>query len=146
MANGTELRGRGVLMRLLMAFVLVFVTFNPWGGSYYHWAIAPVFETGGGVGTLGPLKLLAGLVLAVGWVVCIQATRRSLGLWGVLLVAGVMGTLIWLLIDQGLLSPDGSRTLATIVLLVIGVVLAAGMSWSHLSRRLTGQIDTDRVD
>lgn len=146
MANGTELRGRGVLMRLFLAFVLVFATFNPWGGSYYHWAIAPVFETGGGIGTLGPLKLLAGLVLAVGWVVCIQATRRSLGLWGVLLVAGVMGTLIWLLIDQGLLSPEGSRTLATIVLLVISVVLAVGMSWSHLSRRLTGQIDTDRVD
>lgn len=146
MANDTELRGRGVLMRLLMAFVLVFATFNPWGGSYYHWALAPVFETSGGIGTLGPLKVLAGLVLAVGWVVCIQATRRSLGLWGVLLVAGVMGTLIWLLIDQGLLSPEGSRTLATIVLLVISVVLAIGMSWSHLSRRLTGQIDTDRVD
>ena len=29
---------------------------------------------------------------------------------------------------------------------VLSVVLAVGMSWSHLSRRITGQSDTDVVD
>jgi hypothetical protein len=35
---------------------------------------------------------------------------------------------------------------AHIGLIAIALVLAAGMSWSLLTRRLTGQVDTDRVD
>jgi len=33
-----------------------------------------------------------------------------------------------------------------LVLAVVAIVLAVGMSWSHVSRRLSGQIDTDDVD
>jgi TRAP-type C4-dicarboxylate transport system permease large subunit len=64
---------------------------------------------------------------------------------GALLVVAIFATVIWLLIDQGLLSATGSRAIATIVLILVSIVLAIGMSWSHLNRRLTGQIDTDQV-
>jgi hypothetical protein len=145
MVSADALRGRGILFRLLLAITIVFATFNPWSASFYHWALAPLFGAGGGIGTLGPLKVLAGLVLIVGWVICVQATKRSLGLKGALLVVAIFGTLIWLLVDQGLLSPTGSRSIATIILILVSAVLAIGMSWSHLNRRLTGQIDTDQV-
>ncbi|MGH7559550.1 MAG: DUF6524 family protein [Gemmatimonadales bacterium] len=145
MATRTVIGGRGILIRFLLAVVVVFATFNPWGGSYYHFAIAPLFAPGGGLGTFGPLELLVGVLLAIGWVICIQATRRSLGLWGVLLLVVVFGAVIWLLIDQGLLEPRGSRALGTILLVVLSIILAIGMSWSHFSQRLTGQVDTDQV-
>jgi hypothetical protein len=123
----------------------VFTTFNPWGKSFYHWAVVPLFGPGGGLGTITPIKVLVALVLIVGWVICIQATKRSLGLRGSLLIVAIFAALIWLLDDQGLLDPTGGRTIATLVLVLLTLVLGLGMSWSHLSRRLTGQVDTDQV-
>jgi hypothetical protein len=145
MASADALRGRGILFRLLLAVIIVFATFNPWGVSFYHWTLEPLFATGGGPGTLGPLKVLAGLLLIVGWVICIQATQRSLGLRGALLIVAIFAAVIWLLEDQGLLDASGSNTIATLILILVTLVLGIGMSWSHLSRRLTGQIDTDQV-
>jgi len=145
MASGDTLRGRGIFLRLLLAVVIVFATFNPWGASYYHWALTPLFSAAGGIGTLGPLEVLTGLVLIVGWVICLQATKRSLGIRGALLVVAIFAAVIWLLADQGLLDPSGSRTIATIILILVTLVLGIGMSWSHLNRRLTGQVDTDQV-
>jgi len=145
MASADILRGRGVFLRLLLAVVIVFATFNPWGASFFDWAVRPLFSDGGGLSTLGPLKVLAGLLLIVGWVICIQATKRSLGLRGALLIVAIFAAVIWLLEDQGLLDASGSKTIATMVLILVTLVLGIGMSWSHLNRRLTGQIDTDQV-
>jgi hypothetical protein len=145
MASADILRGRGIFLRLLLAVVIVFATFNPWGASFFDWAVRPLFSAGGGIGSLGPLKVLVGLLLIVGWVICIQATKRSLGLRGALLIVAIFAAVIWLLEDQGLLDASGSKTIATIVLILVTLVLGIGMSWSHLSRRLTGQIDTDQV-
>jgi hypothetical protein len=36
--------------------------------------------------------------------------------------------------------------MAWIVLLVFAIILAIGLSWSHMRRRLTGQADVDEVD
>lgn len=139
------LKGRGIVFRLILAVVIVFTTFNPWGKSFYHWAIQPLFATGGGVATITPVKVLVGLLLIVGWVICIQATKRSLGLRGALLIVAIFAALIWLLDDQGLLDPTGGNTVATLILILLTLLLGLGMSWSHLSRRLTGQVDTDQV-
>lgn len=145
MASTDAIGGAGVAGRFAMAIVVVFATFNPWGISFFHWAVAPVFATGGGIGTLGPLKALAGILLVIGWVICLQTTRRSLGFKGALLVAALLGTLIWLLIDQRLLAAGSSKAIALIVMVILGAILGIGMSWSHLSRKLTGQMDTDQV-
>ena len=55
------------------------------------------------------------------------------------------GGLNWLLLEHRVVSPTGSAAIAHIALVAIGLVLGAGMSWSFLSRRLTGHIDTDQV-
>jgi hypothetical protein len=36
--------------------------------------------------------------------------------------------------------------MAWIVLFVFSMILAVGISWSHMRRRLTGQADVDEVD
>jgi hypothetical protein len=133
----------GVLVRLLASLVLVFLTWNAEGWSYYHWAIQPLLE---GAGNFSAIKFLAGALLVAAWVVFLQATRRSIGLMGAVLVAAIAGGVIWLLISSGLVTANSGRGLARVVLIAISVILAVGMSWSHMSRRLTGQADTDVVD
>jgi hypothetical protein len=135
----------GLLLRMLGALVLVYATFNPTGHSYFHWVLAPLIGMGAPSGGSSALKFLAGVVLVIGWVVVLQATRRSIGLTGAFLALALCGGLIWLLIEQHVVSPTGSAAIAHIALVAIGLVLGVGMSWSLFSRRLTGQVDTDQV-
>lgn len=132
----------GIAARALAALVLVFATYNPDGFSYYHWAIAPLRS---GVPSGGPasLKFLAGLALLGGWAVFLGATRRSIGLGGALLVLAISGGLVWLLLDVGIVSAGSSRGITYVVLICTALLLAVGMNWSHLSRRLSGQVDMD---
>ncbi|MBL8959254.1 MAG: hypothetical protein JNJ98_05340 [Gemmatimonadetes bacterium] len=128
-------------LRILAALVLVFATYNAEGWSYYHWALAPLASGAG----FNALKFLAGILLVAAWVVFLQATRRSIGIMGAILVTAVCGGVIWLLIDYNVVSATSTRGMTRVILIAIAVVLGVGMSWSHLSRRITGQGDTDVV-
>jgi len=132
----------GFFLRLLSALVLVFATYNAEGMSYYHWALAPLAED---AGTFNALKFLAGIVLVVAWVVFIQAARRSIGLLGAVLVTTVCAGVIWLLIEYDVVSASSPKGVTRVVLFAVSIVLAVGLSWSHVSRRITGQSDTDVV-
>lgn len=134
---------RGILLRWLASLILVFLTWNAEGWSYYHWTIQPLLE---GAGNFSAVKFLAGMVLIAAWVVFLQATRRSIGIMGAALVAAIAGGVIWLLISGGIVSANSGRGIARVVLIGVSLILAVGMSWSHLSKRLTGQADTDVVD
>jgi Family of unknown function (DUF6524) len=141
----TGISPAGLLLRTLGSLVLVYATFNPTGHSYFHWVVAPLIGMGAPTGGSSALKFLIGVLLVIGWVVVLQATRRSIGLTGAFLALALCGGLIWLLIEQHVVSPSGSAAIAHIALVAIALVLAVGMSWSLLSRRLTGQVDTDQV-
>jgi hypothetical protein len=130
---------------MLGALVLVYATFNPTGRSYFHWVVAPLIGMGAPTGGSSALKFLVGVLLVIGWVVVLQATRRSIGLTGAFLALALCGGLIWLLVEQHVVSPTGSAAIAHIALVAIALVLGVGMSWSLVSRRLTGQVDTDQV-
>jgi hypothetical protein len=134
---------RGVVVRVIASLILVFLTWNAEGWSYYHWTIEPLLR---GAGNFSAVKFVAGTVLIAGWVVFLQATRRSIGPMGALLVAAISGGVIWLLISSGMVTANSGRGIARVVLIALSLVLAVGMSWSHVSRRVTGQADTDVVD
>ena len=135
----------GVLVRVVAALVLVYGTWNPIGYSFYDWAVEPLFS---GTPTDGPLalKFLVGVLLLAGWGVFLTATRRSLGLWGAMLALALTGGVIWLLITYHLVSASSSRGIANVVLISLALCLAAGVSWSFVSRRISGQVDTDVVE
>ena len=135
----------GIGLRLLAALVLVFATYNPDGNSFYHWVIAPLL---GGAATSGPtsVKFLAGIGLAGAWMVFLTATRRSIGVMGSVLVLALSGGVVWLLLDTGVVSAKSARGITYAVELCTALLLAVGMSWSHVSRKLTGQMDTDQVN
>ncbi len=123
-------------MRLLAALALVFVTYNPAGYSYYHWAIVPL-------PAYDVMSIFTGVVLIIGWVVFLRATFHSLGIIGLLLAVAFFGTLLWLLVDRGLIYLGSGGALVYLILVAIAGVLSVGMSWSHLRRRMSGQLDVN---
>lgn len=128
------------LLRLLFALLLVFGTWNPTGWSYLGWLI-------GDEGLrLEPLAVIVGLVLLIGWVIYLRATFMSLGWLGVLLGAALFAAIIWLFVDLGWLSLENPGVVSWLVLSLLSVLLAVGISWSHIRRRLTGQIDVDEIE
>jgi FtsH-binding integral membrane protein len=84
------------------------------------------------------------LLLLAGWVVVIQATRRSLGFGGAILIAGIFGALVWLLIAKGgVFQPHGATTFSHLGLVALSLLLAIGMGWAIVRRKLTGQVEVD---
>jgi hypothetical protein len=126
----------GVLARLIAGLAVVLLTYNPTGHSFYHWAMRDFAN-------LNAVKAFSGALLLVGWVICIRAALTSLGALGLVLSALVLGTLVWVLADYGILDPDRPSLLAWISLIIIGIILGVGLSWSLLRTRVTGQVEVD---
>ncbi len=127
------------LVRWIIALILVFATFNPTRFSYYGWL------TQAGQEDL-PFKVLTGVVLVILYVIYLRATWRSIGPIGLALAAAFFGALIWVLIDTGMLTLTQPTFLTNVLLAVFATILAIGISWSHIRRRVSGQADVDDVD
>ncbi|MDW3096371.1 MAG: DUF6524 family protein [Gammaproteobacteria bacterium] len=136
---------QGVLVRFLVALALVFCTYNPHGWSYFDWLQSYLNPVGDDTTSL-PLLLLAGIVLLIVWTIYIRATMRSLGMFGLLLAAAFFGVLLWLAIDFIPSLTDDMKILIDLVLVVLAGILATGITWSHIRRRVTGQADVDDVE
>lgn len=124
----------GVLVRIALAIALVLATFNPSGTSFYHWLAAPP------VGVTA-VKAFAAAVLLVMWVVCLRTAYVALGTLGLVLGLILVGTFVWLLMDLHVLHADGRTGLVWIGLVAFGAVLGAGLSWSLIRARATGQVE-----
>ena len=126
----------GFILRWLFAFVLLAITYNPTSFNFVHWA------NDNWEASL-PLIVLGGLVLLVIYVVFMTAVFRGIGRLGVVLILAVFAALIWVLYDFGWLSLDNPSALTWIALFAMSVVLAIGMYWGILWRRISGQIEAD---
>lgn len=138
MAKTSSFTWGGFLIRLITALILVFATYNPEGYSYYHWAMIDFSQ-------FTILKGFVGVVLLIGWTILLRATFKSLGPFGIILALAFFGLLIWLIVDLLAISTDNLRVISYIVELVIAGIMSAGVSWSHIRRRITGQLDTGDV-
>ena len=129
----------GIGVRFLVALGLVSATWNPSPYNYLAWSYTRGAEQ-------TPVVVFVGLLLLIVWVVFLRATVRSLGPVGLALAASLAGSVLWLVLDYGLVDPADQAILAWVVLLLLAAILAAGMSWSHLRRRWAGQADVDDLD
>ncbi|WP_262965059.1 DUF6524 family protein [Methylobacter psychrophilus] len=123
----------GILIRFLAALILVFVTWNPTGWSFIHWLMQTLPQ-------VTALLVFAGVVLMICWFLFLNATLQSLGLRGLILALAFFGSLAWLIFDMGWLAP-GQEVISYVVLVIIAAILAVGMAWSHIWRRLSGQVE-----
>ena len=139
MAAYKGLTWTGFILRLLAAILLVFSTYNPSGKSYYHWVSENLQD-------FTPLMALAGILVIIGWTIFLRATGRSLGAFGLFLAAAFFGIILWMLIDWDLIPADSVEAITYISLAILSGILAVGISWSHVRRRMTGQVDVDEIE
>lgn len=142
-ASGKPHRSFGIfdfLWRMSAAIILVLVTYNPSGYSYFHWFKSALSGDGAGA-----FHYFVGVVLLAGWAIFVIATSHSLGAFGTLLSAAVIGTGIWLLADLGIVQAESAAAITWLALIALAILLAVGLSWAHIWRRLSGQIEVDEV-
>jgi Family of unknown function (DUF6524) len=125
-----------IVPRVVFAVALVLLTWNPSGWSYVDWALRDraAFDA---------VKAFFGVLLFGGWVFCVRSAWVSLGAVGLVLVAALLATVVWMLVQFGVVEPGSTKTLLWIVLVAVGVVLGVGLSWSKVKQRATGQVETD---
>ncbi len=126
-------------LRFLFAVILVFASFNPEGYSYFDWIYKKFPD-------LTVEQAFVGLGLVIGWVIYLRATLRALGLIGMILAFTFFGLLIGVLYKWGWINLDASKMVIYLVETLFAIVLSVGMSWSHIRRRMSGQMDMDDVD
>lgn len=128
----------GVVARTLLVMLLVYGTYNPSGYSYYHWV------TEGGFDRLAS-KLCVGLVIGLGFIICLNATVRSLG--RLLLTPGIalIASLIWMLSSWGWIDLADSTQRTLVLEGAVVAILSAGLPFSQIRFRLTGQKDSRTI-
>ena len=129
----------GILLRWLGAFILLAVTFNPTPYNFVRWSQAN-WET------QMPLTVLLGLILGVGYIIYVGATFRSLGAFGMMVVAALFAAVIWVLIDWGVLALGNNSLTVWLGILALSLILGIGLSWSILRQRLSGQASVDEIE
>jgi len=126
-------------LRFLFALVLVMGTYNPTGYSFIHWLVR-------NFPAITPVIAVSGSLVIIGWAIYLRASLRSLGTAGLILAAVFFGCLLWLFVDIGWLQIGNMGMFSWVVLVILALIMAVGISWSHIRRRITGQVDTDDVD
>lgn len=126
----------GIFLRWLGAFILLAATFNPTEWNYVKWSIA------NGDSQL-PLTLFLGLILLAGFLIYLLATLRAIGRFGMLFVAALFGSGIWVLYSWGFLSLENASLNAWLGIFALSLILGLGLSWGHLQRRISGQTVVD---
>jgi len=129
------------MWRWLASLVLVFATWNPSGHSWLHWVLGSLSAS-----QLGAIHFLTGAVLVAGWAIFMVATRRSLGNMGMIIVLLLVGCFLWFLSEIGLLRAQSATAVIWLAQFALATLLAVGLSWSLIWRRLSGQLEVDDSD
>lgn len=130
-------------LRFLGAAAIVLLTYNPSGYSYFHWVQDSLASTGSG---FGAEQAFAGVVILIGWTILVMSTLKALGTLGLILASAFIGTFVWLMTSYGVFEVESSTAITWTALVSLAALLTIGMSWSHIRRRLSGQVDVDEVN
>ena len=129
----------GFFLRWIFAFLLLALTFNPTEWNYVRWSMANYMEE-------TPVTVLMGLLLTIGYIIYLRATLRSIGGFGMFLILALVGALMWVLYDWGILSLENRELNTWLGIFSLSCILGIGLSWSLVRRALSGQADIDDVD
>jgi hypothetical protein len=120
----------GIFWRWFGAFALLSATFNPTPWNYLRWTME-------NHATQLSLAVFLGLLLAIGYLVCLNATLNAVGGFGLVLVGAVFAALAWVLFDWGMLTLTTTDPRLWFGLFALSVVMAVGLSWGIVLRRLS---------
>lgn len=129
-----EISWSGVLVRIALAIALVLATYNPSSYSFFHWLMAPP------VG-ITAVKALLGVLLLIGWVICLRTAAVALGWLGMVLGVALLAAIAWVFVDMRWIELTRPTVIAWLALMILGTILGLGLSWSLVRARLTGQVE-----
>ena len=122
----------GILVRTLVCFLVVFATWNPTGYSFIAWAGHSPWATGPEIAVAGASLLAAHILFArIAWL--------SLGADGITASLAIILAGVLTLYEFDVIDPWHGEMRAYLLLGTVSLVLAIGMVWSLLKRRVVGQ-------
>ena len=124
MADGARLTLSGFLGRFAFALLVAGATYNPTRYSYSAWVKSTGFDW-------RPSTVFVGVVLLIGWVICLRLTLRSIGGLGLLLANAFLASFFWLVASWGWLPIENVTAISWLGLFCVAMILAVGMSWSR---------------
>lgn len=129
----------GILARVGMALLMVMLTFNPSGNSYFHW-VREAFPL-----VTAPQAVL-GILLLILWIFLWRSMMQAIGKLGFILMAALFAAVVWMLVGWGWIDAGNATAMTWVVLVALGLILGIGMSWAIIRRDLTGQASVDEID
>jgi len=129
----------GILaIRLLIAAIVVFSTYNPSGKSIFHWIQNHDDPTNAWV-------VLVGIVFVLMHFALLIAAWKALGKLGIFIVIILFAALVYLSLQEGWVSPENLESVQWLALILYSVFLGIGLAGAIIWRRATGQIITDEA-
>lgn len=129
----------GILTRIGAALLLVFLTFNPTGYSYFHW-VREAFPS------VSAPQAVVGILLLILWIFLWRSMMQAVGKLGLVLMAALFAAIVWMFVGWGWIDPGNATVMTWVSLGVLGLILGIGMSWAIIRRDLTGQASVDEID
>lgn len=128
-------------VRMLIAAVVVFSSYNPTGNSIFHWVMRNLD------GEMPDAWVVLGAIVAILInIVFLIAAWKALGKVGIIIVLILFASLVYLALQEGWASTGNNASLQWLALILYSVFLGIGLSGAILWRRATGQIVTDEAD
>jgi len=128
-------------VRILIAAMVVFATYNPTGNSVFHWV------TNSLDGGMPDAWVVLGAIVAILInVVLLIAAWKALGKVGIIIVLILFAALVYLALQEGVVSTSNNDSLQWLALALYSAFLGIGLSGAILWRRATGQVVTDEAD
>jgi len=132
---------RTYFLRLVLAIILVFATYNP-HLSYFHWLVHSIKSYESVEDLIFPVFI--GIAITIGWIIFLRETFRALGRIGVLLTF-LLFTALFALLTSWFIGWELITTNLTLVqyilLTIIALVLGTGIYYQIFLRKLTGMRD-----
>ena len=128
-----------LIIRLAIAAIVVFSTYNPSGNSVFHWIRN--HENPGDAWVV-----LVGIIFVLMHVALLIAAWKALGKVGIFIVLVLFAALVYLSLQEGWVSPENLASVQWLGLILYSVFLGIGLSGAILWRRATGQIVTDEAN
>ncbi len=122
----------GILVRALICFFVVFATWNPTGYSFVSWAHSSPWAT-------APEIAAAGALLVALHILFIRIAWLSLGPDGISASLAILLAGLLTLHEFNAIDLWQSDAWPYVFLVGLSLVLAIGMTWSLLKRRIVGQ-------
>jgi hypothetical protein len=137
--SGKKVTNLAWWVTLLMSLALALGTWNPTGHHFIHY-ISNVDDILSGFKPFGILIMLAL------WILAIKSIFQSLGFFGALVAAIIIGAFIWGLQQYNIINVTEFEHAGWAATIGVGLLIWFGLNASIIWKKLTGVYTTDTTD